>query len=155
MKRKRSPGRKIYSQHRGLFRSDNVQIRSKAERTREDIGRGRLTSPASLAARERAENHKADKIINTLGMNRGGDNKPREEALNALERYVRLDQMDNHAVVRQGSRTVLMLFWNSKARKTWFVERNLITGVIRRSINYGSVSQAFEFHKHGVIRFVE
>ncbi len=151
-KRKRRPGRRVYYEKR--WSSAMVHNRTKAERTRENIGRGRLTSEANLIARERRENHTNDIVINTLKMNRNGDNAGRDQALNQLQHLVRLDQMDRHVVVHQGLRSVLILLFETKARRVWFVERNLLTGKLRRSISYGSISQALSYHQTQTITFV-
>lgn len=151
MARKRKPGRKIYYEKR--WSSSKLTPRSKAVRTKEDIGRGRLTSPANLQARAIREAHTEDTILNTLGMNRGGDTKAREDALNKLAHYIRLDEMDKHVIVHRSLRSVVILFYSK--RSAFFVERNRLTGAVRKSIEYGTVSQALSYHETGTIKFVE
>lgn len=152
MSKKRKPGRRVYYEKR--WSSSLAHHRTKAQRTKEDIGRSRLTTPANLEARAKREAHTEDMILNTLRMNRGGDTKAREAALDKLTHYIKLDEMDRHAVIHQGLRTVIIMFYSKNSDRVWFVERNCLTDAIRKSIEYGSISQALSYHETGTITFV-
>jgi hypothetical protein len=152
-RRKRKPGRRVYYKTWSHARADKAP--PKKEIMSEFAGLQRIKSEASIAARERKENHLTDAVLSTFGMAKAGDTKGRQEALSELTKFVRLENMDKHIVVHRGLRSVLILFYQGKGRSPWFVERNLLTGKVRRSIAYGTISQALSYSETGTIRFVE
>ncbi len=146
-------GRKVYYPRFSLSTAKEVAKQAGQMRA-EDAQRARYFSPANAAARLKRENHYQDAIIKTFGMNRGGDNKPREECLDKLSQFVKIDQMDRHIVVHQGLDRVRILFNNKQETKYWFVERNLLTDDLYRSIDYGSREVAFILHDSDRVNFV-
>jgi hypothetical protein len=152
IQRRTRAGRKVY-----YARRSNASAQRQIPREQfigEAAARARYFSPANAEARQRRENHYQDAIIKTLGMNRGADNAPREEALDQLSLLVKLEEMDRHMVVHKGLKTVRILFYNKEETKYWFVERNLLTNDLYRSIDYGSREQAFIFHETDRVKFV-
>ena len=145
----RKPGRKVYYKYKiwkaGLTRNEAVA---------EYAARARVHSPENLAARAKREQRASEAIISTLKMNRGADNEPREQVLNKLDQFVKLDDMDRHMIVHNSLKTVRILFYNKEETRFWFVERNLLTGKLRRSIDYGSREQAFVYHEADHVLFV-
>ena len=153
--RKRQTGRKVYY---GRWSNPQLSSMDRAERRKYaaaiDYGNGRYFSPASQQARLDREAKSQDRVINTLGLNRGADNAPRELVLDKLSRFVKLDGLDQHMVVLNKQGLVRILFHNKGMTEYWFVESDQLTGTLRKSITYGSREQAFIFHETNHIRYI-
>lgn len=155
-RKKRAPGRKVYQtwskEHSPLTRADAV---------REYANRARVLSPENIRQRQRRENATTERVAKLFNLDvidpQAFDDRgsARAEVAKQLDSFVKLENMDKHLVIHRGLRTVLILFFEGKGRKSWFVERNLLTGKLRKSIVYGEVSQALMYHKTGTIKFVE
>lgn len=108
---------------------------------------------SALHRREELEQHERnsyqEKIIRLFVMH----HELRESVLDQLQHFIEFDQMHRYTVVHKGLRTVRILFGNQKAH--WFVERNMLTGRVKRSITYGSREQAISYHETDCIRFIE
>jgi hypothetical protein len=61
--------------------------------------------------------------------------------------------MRRYAVVHNGLKRVRILFYNKDEKAYWFVERNMFTGELKRSIDYGSREQAMIYHDADHILF--
>jgi hypothetical protein len=114
------------------------------------------TNSERAAARRKIEELKQqqradyqDAILKAFGMNR----ELRKEALAQLQHFIELDQMRRYAVVHNGLKRVRILFYNKDEKAYWFVERNMFTGELKRSIDYGSREQAMIYHDADHILF--
>src|ERR1700734_3542089 len=151
-RRRAKAGRKVY--YPRFSHATAQKALPRQQLNAEAAARARFLSPASAEARLKRESHSQDAIIRTLGMNHGADNKPREQALDQLSHLVKLEDMDRHMVVHKGLKTVRILFYDKSETKYWFVERNLLTQELYRSIDYGSREQAWTLHETGRVTFL-
>lgn len=154
-RRQRPAGRKVY--YPTWSHNSAIKAMPRRELIAEAHGRARYKDEKSIAAREAKQLHREDVIINTLGLNRGADNEPREKVLDQLSHMLDLSGLDRHAVVFKGLKKVRIMFWSvklgrlgvpGKPDKYWFVERDLFKKTTKRSIEYDTRELAWHFHEY-------
>ena len=117
-------------------------------------GKQRITSEANLKAREKVENKLDEMREHILHLYRK-EPEERAKAREQADRYARIEDMERHILMFNGLSRVRILFYNKQRTRWWFVERDLIRGEMRKSIEYGSREQAFAHHETEQIKFVE
>ncbi len=163
MARKRKPGRRVYYKTFSHARLKSQFLDARAMK-KQGYARARVLSDANIAAREIRENRSRDAVLKLLGLKHIPDQAiplptqeygdPRMEVEAQLDHMNRLADYDRHIILHTGWRYVRILFSNKEETQFWIVERDLITGKLRRSMIYGSREQAMMQHDSNVVRFV-
>lgn len=167
MARKRRTGRRVYYKPFSHNKSRNSLLTAQ-EMKKEGFRRGLVLSEANVKWKEAQEEQKRKVqrgVLRTLGYDIPEPqnvevplptvecNDPRMVVELQLECMNRLADYDQHIVLHKGLKTVRILFQNKEGTAYWIIERNMFTGKLKRSVDYGSREQAMMVNDADCILF--
>jgi hypothetical protein len=80
------------------------------------------------------------------------NHESREETWEQLEPFIKLERTP-HRITYKGLKKIRVLLCNKGRNAYWFLERNMFTGYLQRSIDYGSLEQAMIYNDTDRIHF--
>lgn len=152
MAKKHRPGRRVYYKPFSHNKSRKSLLDAR-EMKREAFRRALALSPASVEARLISESRTEDAVYKTLKLQKPQLGDPYLEAQAEFQRLSRLADYDQHVVLLRGLKTVRILFQNKEGTAFWIIERNMFTGRLKRSVDYGSREQAMQHNDADCIVF--